>query len=222
MKEYQNTLRALGMEGIQESAEELVNLYSEQKGSSYLDDYMAGEVPEGISLLGSLNKALDVTAGIFTKEGMESALLGFLGGAGQTALTTEGIDRIPGLGGKIAKLDARGNVISKKENVVYDEDTVLSAGDVVSQDLALSGGNNVAKGTVVTQQMVNQYGNELVNKKGSEKLRQDTASGTIVNVQKDLQEVVYENEGRKMSNRQAKELRYNQQQEQLKHQKGVS
>jgi hypothetical protein len=70
--------------------------------------------------------------------------------------------------------------------------------------------------------MVNQYGNELVNKKGSEKLRQDTASGTIVNVQKDLQEVVYENEGRKMSNRQAKELRYNQQQEQLKHQKELA
>ena len=93
-------LKHVGTEGIQEAAEESVNLAAEKTAES--DDF-------------SIDKIID---SVFTKEGAESALLGFIGGAMQTGLTNAGREL------KIRK-DPQGNRISEnsllRQRVVNQE-----------------------------------------------------------------------------------------------------
>lgn len=69
-----------GIEGSQESVEELVNLIASKKGEA------AGRDKN----YDMKSLYLDLTS----EEAAESALLGFLGGMGQTVITTEGVNRI--------------------------------------------------------------------------------------------------------------------------------
>lgn len=71
-----NTFKTIGLEGSQESAEELVNMFSQNQA-------VAGSNQEQYGFKEALSDAM-------SKEGQESALLGFIGGAGQTALTKAG------------------------------------------------------------------------------------------------------------------------------------
>lgn len=67
------TLGTIGLEGAQEGAEELGNMYSQAKATS--------ETPYGFK---------EALADTMSAEGAENFLLGFIGGAGQTALTKAG------------------------------------------------------------------------------------------------------------------------------------
>jgi hypothetical protein len=75
------TLKNIIGEGIQESAEEEINLIAEKAGSA-----------KGAGKDYGVN---EIIGNIFSKEGFASGLLGFIGGAGQTALTA-GVNRING------------------------------------------------------------------------------------------------------------------------------
>ncbi|XP_069177025.1 uncharacterized protein [Procambarus clarkii] len=70
------TFKTIGLEGSQESAEELVNMFAQNQA-------VAGSNQEQYGFKEALSDAM-------SKEGQESALLGFIGGAGQTALTKAG------------------------------------------------------------------------------------------------------------------------------------
>jgi len=88
-----NLLRSLkrtGVEGLQESAEETINLIAEKRALA--DDF-------------SLSAMIDDA---FTREGAEAAFLGFLGGAGQTGMTLAGRDL------KIRR-DSEGNRVSDNQ-----------------------------------------------------------------------------------------------------------
>lgn len=67
-----NTLKTMNREGLQEGAEEIWNMISENQALD--DDY-------------SITKGLK---DIMTLEGLENAFLGYIGGAGQTAITNAG------------------------------------------------------------------------------------------------------------------------------------
>lgn len=66
------SFKRANIEGVQEGLEETINLIAENKALN--EDY-------------SMNRALQDA---FSKEGLESALLGYIGGAGQTAITNGG------------------------------------------------------------------------------------------------------------------------------------
>ena len=66
------SLSRIGYEGIQEAGEETVNMYAENKGM--YEDYTLDRFKRDV----------------LTAEGAEQALLGFIGGAGQTAMTNAG------------------------------------------------------------------------------------------------------------------------------------
>jgi hypothetical protein len=70
------TLGTIGLEGTQESAEELVNMFSQNQAVNESQNKQYG--------------FKEAIADALSDEGKESALLGFIGGAGQTALTKAG------------------------------------------------------------------------------------------------------------------------------------
>ena len=88
--------KKIGLEGVQESTEELVNLVSEKRATDL--DY-------------NFEKAV---GDIFTKEGAESAFLGFIGGFAQTGLT---------LSGQYIKTDGKSNNQRHKEQLAAQEES---------------------------------------------------------------------------------------------------
>lgn len=198
----------IGLEAGQEAWEELVNLQAELSGAErasemitegkevgFLDGLFDGTLTKSINLLG-------------TKEGQEAAFWGAIGGAGQTALTTQVIDRIPGqfFGQRVEKRDEKGNIIYKTKPQVWESDTKYEVGEKLTQPITLSDGVTFERGTVVTDEMIDKYENELVHKKGTEKLNPEDDFKPFVE-RTDTPE--YVDDGKYLSAKKAKQIRDN-------------
>jgi hypothetical protein len=155
---------ALVKEGLQEAGEELVNYYAGEKGRGVLDRILlSGENVSVNENLFNPTKIPDILAGLGTKEGFESAALGFLGGAGQTVLT-ESFDFIPGkiTGERVIKTDEKGKPIYKYKDVSYREATPYERGERVWDEVKLSDGRVLKDGNEYTVQK-DAEGNETLN-----------------------------------------------------------
>lgn len=206
-KDVSSNIRGLLSEGFQEAGEELINLYAEGRGAELAGDLLAGKNYD------SYNGAFDalrigkVLSQLATPEGRQAAVLGALGGVGQTMLTTHGLDKIGGiniggsqfkfLGEKLEKVDEKGNYIPVTQDARYKEDILYRAGETVSKPIIDSDGNlKYDKGHVVTQENLDaDYG--ILTHKTGDKIY-DT-KGEIV--QEPTEEVQYEQEGKFLSKR---------------------
>lgn len=135
-KEYlRSNLGRAGMEGAQESAEEIINLLAGQYGRAEGTDQKYG-LEEIINDLGS-------------PEAIEAALLGFLGGMGQTIITKEGVNRFnktidPDTGEKISIRDYNRKIYEDQQSEINKLDNLKNTTDVKSfTDVFNSVGDNI-------------------------------------------------------------------------------
>ena len=152
---------ALVKEGLQEAGEELVNYYAGEKAKGVLDRVLLNE--EKVNINENLFNPLripEILSGLGTKEGFESATLGFLGGAGQT-FVTEGFSYIPGkiFGERVIKTDTEGKPIYQQKEVTYEKETPYERGERVWNEVRLNDGR-VLKDGKEYQSTVDSEGNE--------------------------------------------------------------
>lgn len=108
------SIKSLGtgfLEGSQESAEEVINFIASQRGKAVGKD--------------KDYTIKDVIKDITSPQAAEAAFLGFLGGLGQTIITTEGVNRIkkttdPETGQKMS-IKAYNNYVYNKQKAVLDD-----------------------------------------------------------------------------------------------------
>lgn len=220
-KKYDPVLRDVVTEGTQESLEELVNLYSQQEGYAKAQGLM--DTPDSDYF--SAFKPGKLLGNILTKEGFESATLGFIGGAGQLGLTRGIIHNLPGLGGKVETRDAHGNLKYGEEDAVYSEDHEINkVGEILSNDIKLSDGTEYKTGDEVTTEMLTHakaVGDKIVNKEGTTALQKAT-DGTTKPIKLTSDKPAFEDDGKKFSINKAMKRRFEQQQSILKNQEAVA
>lgn len=130
-----SNLGKAGMEGAQESAEEIINLLAGQYGRAEGTDQKYG-FEEIVNDLGS-------------PEAIEAALLGFLGGMGQTIITKEGVNRFnktidPNTGEKISIKDYNRKIYEDQQSEINKLDNLKNTTDVKSfTDVFHSVGDNI-------------------------------------------------------------------------------
>lgn len=130
-----SNLGRAGMEGAQESAEEIINLLAGQYGRAKGTDQKYG-FEEIVNDLGS-------------PEAIEAALLGFLGGMGQTIITKEGVNRFnntidPDTGEKISIRDYNRKIYEDQQSEINKLDNLKNTTDVKSfTDVFHSVGDNI-------------------------------------------------------------------------------
>jgi hypothetical protein len=166
---------ALVKEGLQEAGEELVNYYASEQGKGILNRVLLnGEDINVNENLFNLTKIPAILSGLGTKEGFESAFLGFLGGAGQT-LATEGFNYIPGkvFGERVVKTDEQGRPIYKKVEVKYDKETPYEVGERVWDEVRLADGRVLKEGKEYTTQVDANGQEQLVEKSANYKVTDD-------------------------------------------------
>jgi len=140
----QTTAKNLGyglLEGGQESAEEVINYIASQRGKAFGNDKEYG--------------MKDIYFDIISDQSKEAALLGFMGGLGQTIITKEGVNRInktvdPETGDKIS-VRAYNKLAYKRQKEQLDElEQAANSEDVKSfTDIY----NSVEKQAIINQEL---------------------------------------------------------------------
>jgi hypothetical protein len=171
-KKVDNIWRDLASESTQESLEEIINVYSETRGKEYaktlfdnVDDVRIRHL-KGIFDPLRVDKLAQTAA---TKEGIEAAVLGAIGGAGQTgiqgAIDQYGSGKL--LGEQVTQLDSEGNIVRKKEDLLYQKDTPYDIGEEVFENIKNEKGETIIEaGTIIDEEVVAKHGEFLFHKKG--------------------------------------------------------
>ena len=154
-------------ESLQEAGEELVNLAAQKQGELYGQKLLNDSDLRNMGVLGLDKPVTSGYKGIVDsyqtmdysnpfgdatfKEGFETALLGAIGGAGQTALVSSAVEgkgayllgKVPGLGGLLKETDARytenqyyadGSLKAAKGDIIYKTKDATYRADVLNDD----------------------------------------------------------------------------------------
>lgn len=180
----QSSWRDMLSEAGQESLEEVINVYAETRGKEYAENlfnnYRDTQIQHTKGLFDAFN-VVGLGKQLATKEGIESAILGAIGGAGQTGLTNLTNEYVGGklFGEQVYKLDEDGNRIRKKTEATYNKDTKYKPGQKATRDITDANGNILAKkGDEVTPQMILNNPSAFVHKAGDKVL--DTQGNPII------------------------------------------
>jgi hypothetical protein len=156
-----------GLESIQEAGEELVNLAAQKQGEMFGKQLLDNSDLRNMGVVGLDKPVTSGYKGIVDsyqsinyenpfgdatfKEGFETALLGAIGGAGQTGLVSTAIEgkgayllgKVPGLGGMLKETEARynenqyyvdGSLKAAKGDVIYKTQDATYKADVLNDD----------------------------------------------------------------------------------------
>lgn len=121
-----NTLKRMGLEGIQEGLEEEVNFIAQKRGEAYAEGKRYGTAE-------AFNDAI-------SSEGLESAFWGAIGGIGQTALTGASnmlpLQRDPNTGQRTSKLRTNNQKWMEQQQVLEQYDAIANAQNIATATTA--------------------------------------------------------------------------------------